>query len=215
MIKYRRAGSPCWIARALEARCCDCYQVLKAELDCLLLRRNSCAVYLSLCTYIRWHAAGATAAPYIHTLTIALGHTALTLSPWGIGIAPNSPGANGWESLIPEESIGAKRSAAAARAAARQRVRAVNRLLEALPRSDLRRMLAGCERAELAFADVLYTPRERLSGRLFPHPKGLGVRRIGITKAASCLQKPSPIHYSRGHITVLDRRGLKAASCEC
>ncbi len=218
-----------------------------------------------------------------------------------------------------------------------QHAHRVNRLLKALPSSDLRRMLAGCEAVELAFADVLYTPRERLSHVYFPissfislimpiddsaslevglvgnegmfgiplvlgvdvspmravvqgagsalrmdapafcrelgrspalqreiyryvfvqisqlaqtaactrfhvvearlarwllmtqdraHADNfhvtqeflalmLGVRRVGVTKAAGALQKRRLIHYSRGDITVLDRGGLKAASCGC
>jgi CRP-like cAMP-binding protein len=43
----------------------------------------------------------------------------------------------------------------------------------------------------------------------------LGVRREGVTEAASKLQKLGVIEYSRGQITVLDRPKLEGLSCEC
>lgn len=43
----------------------------------------------------------------------------------------------------------------------------------------------------------------------------LGVRREGVTEAAHGLQAAGLIHYTRGHISALDRRGLERRSCEC
>ena len=43
----------------------------------------------------------------------------------------------------------------------------------------------------------------------------LGVRRPTVTTVARILQKAGLISYHRGRISVLDRKGLEAASCEC
>lgn len=43
----------------------------------------------------------------------------------------------------------------------------------------------------------------------------LGIRRVGVTKAASVLQKKNLIEYHRGHLSILDRKGLEAAACTC
>jgi CRP-like cAMP-binding protein len=43
----------------------------------------------------------------------------------------------------------------------------------------------------------------------------LGGRRESVTVAAGRLQEAGLIHYARGHIKILDRKGLEAAVCEC
>jgi CRP-like cAMP-binding protein len=43
----------------------------------------------------------------------------------------------------------------------------------------------------------------------------LGGRRESVTVVAGRLQDKGLIHYARGHITILDRKGLETTVCEC
>ena len=43
----------------------------------------------------------------------------------------------------------------------------------------------------------------------------LGVRRSGVTVAVGILQQAGLIRYHRGHIEIVDQRGLEARACEC
>ena len=43
----------------------------------------------------------------------------------------------------------------------------------------------------------------------------LGAQRPTVTLVAGSLQKSGLIRYKHGQVTVLDRKGLEAASCEC
>jgi CRP-like cAMP-binding protein len=43
----------------------------------------------------------------------------------------------------------------------------------------------------------------------------LGVRRAGVTDAASALKRAGLINYTRGCVSILDRAGMEKRSCEC
>ena len=43
----------------------------------------------------------------------------------------------------------------------------------------------------------------------------LGTRRSSVTVSAGILQKAGLISYTRGSVTILDRRKLEDASCDC
>ena len=84
-------------------------------------------------------------------------------------------------------------------------------------------LLGGCiryHRIEQRLARALLLAHDRVQGESFYLTHGcladmLGVRRSSITIAAGDLQDRKLISYSRGNITLLDRPGLEAMSCEC
>jgi CRP-like cAMP-binding protein len=70
-----------------------------------------------------------------------------------------------------------------------------------------------CARWLLMSSDRTRSPVLRLTQEFLAAM--LGVRRSGVSEAASELQRSGLIRYRRGEITIVDRLGLEEIACEC
>jgi len=97
----------------------------------------------------------------------------------------------------------------------------LNRYLQAYV--NMLGQFAACNRLHSVYercARWLLMTGDRVGGNEFPLTHEflaimLGSRRSGVTVAAAILQNAGFIHYKHGTMTILDRAGLEATTCEC
>jgi len=97
----------------------------------------------------------------------------------------------------------------------------LNRYLQAYV--NMLGQLAACNRLHSVYercARWLLMTQDRVGTECFPLTHEflaimLGSRRSSVTVAAAALQRVGFIHYSHGTITIVDRPGLEATTCEC
>lgn len=126
--------------------------------------------------------------------------------------------------LVQGSGTAMRMSAGAVRAEANQ-LGSLHRLLHRYSHSLLTQISqsSACNRFHVIDARLarwLLMTKDRLGAEEFPLTQEflsnmLGVRREGVSKAAGVLQAGKLIRYSRGVITILNRRGLEAKSCQC
>ena len=88
---------------------------------------------------------------------------------------------------------------------------------------NLSSQTAGCNRlhsVEQRSARWLLMASDRVGSSVLPLTQEflaamLGVRRSGVSEAASQLQRSGLIRYRRGEITIVDRAELEKTACEC
>ena len=126
--------------------------------------------------------------------------------------------------LVQGSGTAMRMSSAAVRTEA-NRLGSLHRLLHRYSHSLLTQVSQSsvCNRFHLVDARLarwLLMTRDRLGTEEFPLTQEflsnmLGVRREGVSKAAAALQAGKLIRYSRGMITLLNRRALEAKACRC
>src|SRR5438132_868723 len=95
-----------------------------------------------------------------------------------------------------------------------------NLLLASLPAKDFALLAPQLKDIVLEQGAVLQEQGERLESNniKLTHEflsQMLGVRRTTVTVVANMLQQAGLIRYHRGHIEIVDQRGLEARACEC